>query len=197
MDKRGRSDQGEGMATPRALKENRALEAAAAVFTRYGYSRTTMGDIAQAAGMSRPALYLLFPDKDTVFARVVEALDAAKLRGIETTLAGLEALEDKLLRACLDWGLHGVELAAAHPGAADLFDLRFPAVRQVYANFEAVVAGLIAEAVARSGIGASAADLARTLVYGMRGLREGSTSVEEMRRLVAVQVRTFVCALNA
>jgi AcrR family transcriptional regulator len=166
------------------------------VFTRYGYARTTMADIASKAGMSRPALYLLFPDKDAIFARVIEGMDERKLREIDDALAGLETLEDKLLRACLDRGLHGVELAAAHPDAADLFDLRFPAVRQVYANFEALVVMLIAEPVARSALDVRPAELARTLVYGMRGLRAASPTVEDMRRLVEVQVKTLIRAIQ-
>ncbi len=83
-----------------------------------------MGHIANRAGMSRPALYLLFPDKDAVFARVIARMDERKLREINAALPALTTLDDKLRRACLDWGLHGVELAAAHPDAADLFNLR-------------------------------------------------------------------------
>jgi len=52
------------------------VEAATGVFLRYGFSRTTMGDIAGAAGISRPALYLVFPSKDDVFAAVVRHIDA-------------------------------------------------------------------------------------------------------------------------
>ena len=37
------------------------------VLTRYGYKRTTMDDIAKAAGMSRPALYLLYKNKTDIF----------------------------------------------------------------------------------------------------------------------------------
>ena len=112
-------------------------------------------------------------------------MDDRTQREIGDALAGLPALEDKLLRARLDWGLHGVALTAAHPDAADLFDLRFPAVRQVYANFEALVAELIAGPVADSGIAATATELARMLVYGMRGLREGAADLDQRRWLIA------------
>ena len=48
-------------------KHERAVAAAAEQFMRYGFQRTTMADIARAAGMSRPALYLLFPGKEQAF----------------------------------------------------------------------------------------------------------------------------------
>ncbi len=177
-------------------KQELALEGATDVFTRYGYARTTMADIAAKAGISRPALYLLFPDKEAAFARVIERMDRRKLEEIADALPTIDSLEDKLLHACFAWGLHGVELATAHPDAADLFDLRFPAVRQVYAKFEAFVTDLIADAVARSGLDATPAELARTLVYGMRGLREAASSLDDMRRLIAVQVASFARALE-
>ena len=178
-------------------KQARALDGATEVFTRYGYARTTMGDIAVRSGLSRPALYLLFPDKEAAFARVIERMGERQMQEILAGVAGRTTLEEKLLLACLDWGLHGVELAAKHPDAADLFDLRFPAVRQVYARFEAFVAGLISGAVARSGLQATPAELARTLVYGMRGLRDAAADVEDMRRLVRLHVVTFAGALAA
>ena len=179
-----------------ASKQDRALAAAEDVFIRHGYARTTMGDIARTAGMSRPALYLLFPDKDAVFSRVIERLDDRKHVEIEDALDKLRGLEAKLLRACLDWGLHGVELAAVHPDSADLFDLRFPAVQRVYARFQGLVAVLVAPAVATSGVGATPDEVARTLVFGMRGLRAIAADFEDMRRLLVVQVSLLVRALS-
>lgn len=184
------------MTDKRVEKEEQALAGAAEAFTRYGYARTTMGDIAARAGMSRPALYLVFPDKDAIFARVIRRMDDDKLKAIRTALSQLQTLEARLLSACLEWGLHGVELAAVHPDADDLFDLRFPAVREVYARFEAFVVELIDETARAAGIAAAPEDLARTLVYGMRGLRAAASGPAEMRRLVTVQVQTFVRALT-
>jgi AcrR family transcriptional regulator len=39
------------------------VRVAIGVFLRYGYARTTMRDIAQATGLTRPTLYLTFPTK--------------------------------------------------------------------------------------------------------------------------------------
>lgn len=48
------------------------LDAAQAAFVRYGFKRTTMGDIAQATGMSRQTLYARYANKDEVYAAVLE-----------------------------------------------------------------------------------------------------------------------------
>src|SRR3954464_12058743 len=124
------------MARSSISKDELAIEAPTEVFSRYGHARTTMGDIAAKAGMSRPALYLLFPDKDAVFAAVIRRMDEQKHREILTAIARLEGLHAKLLHACRSWGCHGFDLAEAHRDAADLFDLRFPAVCKVYDNFQ-------------------------------------------------------------
>ena len=52
-------------------KEQKVLNAAWSVFMKYGYKRVTMGDIAEAAGISRPALYLIYNKKEDVFRAVV------------------------------------------------------------------------------------------------------------------------------
>jgi AcrR family transcriptional regulator len=58
-----------------ASKRQHMLVGATAIFSRYGYARTTMGDIAAEAGISQPALYLLFPDKEALFTAVIRRMD--------------------------------------------------------------------------------------------------------------------------
>jgi AcrR family transcriptional regulator len=184
------------MARSSISKEELAVEAATEVFSRYGHARTTMGDIAARAGMSRPALYLLFPDKEAVFAAVIQRMDEQKHREIRAAIARLDGLHARLLHACKSWGSHGFDLIEAHPDSADLFDLRFPAVRKVYDNFQCLVADLIRDQVNAAGIAVEPEVLARCLVFGMRGLRETARNGKEMRRLIAVQVTTLVRSIN-
>jgi AcrR family transcriptional regulator len=48
-------------------REQRILDAAANLFTHYGYDKTTVSDIAQEAGVSKGAIYLHFESKDDLF----------------------------------------------------------------------------------------------------------------------------------
>lgn len=104
------------------------LTAAFESFARYGYTRTTMGDVATAAGMSRPAVYLRVRNKD----ELLRAVGAELLRSSVTrakTAANDTALElgarvEGVLLAKLDLILdlaarseHAVELLAAHARA--------------------------------------------------------------------------------
>jgi AcrR family transcriptional regulator len=183
------------MATPRS-KHQRVVERATDVFCRYGFARTTMGDIAEACEISRPALYLLFPDKEAIFTAVVEQMDRDKLASIRTEMDRKKGLYAKLLHACLSWGCHGIDLAAAHPDAADLFDLRFPVVQQVYRNFQSLVVELISEHVRAARMNMSAEQTARALVFGMRGLKEAAAARRDMQRLITSLVDIFVRAIE-
>jgi AcrR family transcriptional regulator len=55
-------------------KVERIVKRAREVFGRYGYKRTSMNLIAEAAGMSRPALYQHFSGKSAVFRAVATDL---------------------------------------------------------------------------------------------------------------------------
>ena len=64
------------------LTERRALvlESALLTFARFGYRKTSMEAVAQAAHISRPGLYFLFSSKEELFrAAVTQALDADML----------------------------------------------------------------------------------------------------------------------
>lgn len=51
----------------RIAKERRLLDAALSVFSRLGYSGTSMDAVADAAGLSKPTLYHYFDNKETLF----------------------------------------------------------------------------------------------------------------------------------
>lgn len=155
-----------------------------------------MGDIATAAGVSRPALYVLFPGKDEVFAAVVRRMDDQWYAAVDAALPDHPTLAGRLHFVCGRWGSHGFDLAEVHPDAKDLFDLEFAVVGEVFDRFQAFVAGLIAGAVAASGVDATAAELARGLVFAMRGFLETASDGTDMRRLIAVQVTLLVAALT-
>ena len=63
----------------RQQKRERILDAALAKFAAYGFARTSMNDIAEAASMSRPALYQHYGNKEEVFHAMLARLlnDAA------------------------------------------------------------------------------------------------------------------------
>jgi TetR/AcrR family transcriptional regulator len=53
-------------------RKTELLTAARTIFTRKGYHRTTMDDVAREAGISKGALYLYFPSKEKMFMALIE-----------------------------------------------------------------------------------------------------------------------------
>jgi len=170
-------------------KLDRTVVAAGEVFLRYGYVRTTMGDIAKASGISRPALYLLFPGKEQAFAAATMALATRRLDEIRAAVSPCQGLRDKLTTGCVMLLVRVFELQQTAPDARDMDDLAFPVVREIYAMFEAFFAEIIATAAPASTISAETA--ARALLYGARGLREVADCPATYTALIEAHVTLF------
>lgn len=175
-------------------KRDRAVIAAADIFMRYGFARTTMGDIARAAEMSRPALYLLFPGKEEVFEAAVLHLTEFRMAEIRSALIGVEGLDERLFTVCDLWLVQVYALKITTSDASDMDDLSFPVVRKVYADLQALIAEVIEEAGAVA-LPATPLQLARNLVYGVRGLGATATDPEDMRAMARLQIDLLCAAL--
>lgn len=81
-------------------RKARIVEAAVDVFRRYGFERTKMTDIAKAAGLTRPTLYLTFPAKEDIFSASVETLFKELLEKIAREADLQDSLQKKIESAC-------------------------------------------------------------------------------------------------
>ncbi len=171
-------------------KKSRILAAARSVFLSYGYKRVNMNDIAEAAGVSRPALYVLFKNKEEIFI-------AAYLRWVDETIARVEAAmaqtalpKDKMARAFEIWAVGPFEMTRASLAAEELVDCNFAfaeaARKQGYATFEATIAPVVAKlsetlpAASRIAPGR----IAHVLVSAVRGFKHTAATPDDMRQLI-------------
>jgi AcrR family transcriptional regulator len=81
-------------------RQDEIIDSAIPVFLRFGFKKTSMDAVALAAGISRQALYLHFPNKESLFSAVVDELGRATGRIAHVALwrTGL-TLEEQLLAA--------------------------------------------------------------------------------------------------
>ncbi len=173
----------------RNAKEARVLEAAANVFFRYGYRKTTMGDIASAAGISRPALYLLFCNKERIFEAVLRRWAEQLLETIGRETTALADPTEKLRRAFELWTVQPFELMTGSPDAKDLvqcgFEFAGETIERNYAGFEALLASIL---VAFPGKGEAdgprAEQVAHLLAVSARGFKGAARDVAELRGLL-------------
>ena len=103
-------------------KHAEIYEAAFRVIARYGVKKTTMGDIAIEAGISRQTLYNTFPGKDEVISGLVTHSMSSSLAEILKRWESLNTLEAKL-DCYFELGpLYWYQGVQKMPEIADLFE---------------------------------------------------------------------------
>jgi len=121
----------EAAATREAL-----LDAALHVFRERGVARTTLAEIAAAAGVTRGAVYWHFRDKTDIFTAMCDRVQLP----MEATLAQAgESRHDDPLAALRDVALSALEQLATDPGVQAVFDVIFHKC-EFAAEFAAVAA---------------------------------------------------------
>jgi AcrR family transcriptional regulator len=73
------------------------ISAARTVFSRYGFRKTTMRDIAAAAGKAKSSLYHYFKSKEDVFGSVLEKEVALLKDELMASIGQAETAQDKLI----------------------------------------------------------------------------------------------------
>ena len=76
------------------IKKEKILEAAYQQFLHYGYSKTTMNEIAGALSMSKALLYYYFPDKSQLYIAVTRKLAGDYLKTLEDKITKLTDLKE-------------------------------------------------------------------------------------------------------
>jgi AcrR family transcriptional regulator len=66
-----------------ALRHTRILDAAAQVFATHGFHRTTIRDVAQAAGVADGTIYKHFANKDALLLGLLDRLHSTEMQAVE------------------------------------------------------------------------------------------------------------------
>jgi AcrR family transcriptional regulator len=83
---------------PRGYDPGVALRRVQETFWAQGYSRTSLDDLAAAAGMNRPSLYAAFGDKQALYLKALEDYLEQSLRAMRELLSYGEPLSAALMR---------------------------------------------------------------------------------------------------
>ena len=173
----------------RDTKKAKVLETAQSVFFRYGYRRTTMGDLASAAGVSRPALYLLYCNKEQVFEAVLRSFVTGALAEIRAGLASYASPEERLRFAFDIWAVRPFGMLTATPDAKELIDCGFEFAREAIdegtAAFEAELAAILAPLHAQAPDQTlTPGQIARILTRAVHGFKESAQDPESLRAMI-------------
>ena len=174
----------------RDVKRNKVLTAARIAFLRYGYRRVNMNEIAEVAGVSRPALYLLFKNKEEIFVGVFLQWVDETVADIEREMAVAATPEKKIEQAFEIWSVRPFEIMMTSPEARELVECSFAfaqvSLKQGYKKFEATIAPALASLLETHPIKAHlpAEDIAHLLASAVRGFKQTATTPDELRQLI-------------
>lgn len=130
-------------------KEIHIIEAAFAVFLRYGAKRTSMNDIAQEAGIARQTLYNAFSNKDAVLRATIRLFTERAMVEIEKGLKSCESLGDQLDIVFEQLAVKPYEMLHVSPNAEDIVTGMNAASREEIAEnnraFQAVLERILVE----------------------------------------------------
>ncbi|MFS4582666.1 TetR/AcrR family transcriptional regulator [Phaeobacter sp. C3_T13_0] len=183
-------------------KQRAILEAAWGGFATYGYRKTSMDDIAKRAGMSRPAVYLHFRNKEAILKAMIDAHYADTTGRVRDALVADGELGERLQAAfCAQGGEvmeamlstpHGMEvLEASVSTAGDHIEAGEAAMRKIYEQWL-----VEAEAASQVHLPGEAADIARTFCSAMKGVKHTAADYVAYRAGVCQLAQLFSAALR-
>jgi AcrR family transcriptional regulator len=171
------------------------LAAALDTFARYGYRKTSMEDVARAADISRPGLYLLFGSKQELFsAAVTQALDRSLAAVSEVLADTTRPLRDRLLDAFDQWtGRYlGAMSREVNSIAGEYADMLGPVAAEYPRRFAALLDTALAESPGTAKAARSAA-VAQTLISTSIGIKHEVTTREAFLERLATAIDLIVC----
>jgi AcrR family transcriptional regulator len=170
------------------------LAAALDTFVHYGYRKTSMEDVARAAAISRPGLYLLFGSKQELFsAAVTQALDRSLAAVSEVLADTTRPLRDRLLDAFDHWSGRyiGAMSREVNSMAGEYADMLGPAVAEYPLRFAALLSAALAESPDTAEADRSAA-VAQTLISTSVGIKHEVTTREAFLERLATAIDLIV-----
>jgi len=186
------------MGGPDEEKQRRVTDAAKAVFLKYGYSRVTMNDLAQAAGISRPALYLIFSKKEEVFRAVVRELARETSEEVRQGLGAIKSPVDKLRFVCEVWMVRPFDWITQSPETREVYESSHAFAQDVVEDSLTLFERDLTAAMARLPKGAlprgiSPAHVARLMAGAIVGLKtrcqDSAALRQEIHALIATMIR--------
>jgi AcrR family transcriptional regulator len=181
---------------PGSAQREAILVAATAAFLRYGFKKTSMDDVARAAGVSRQGLYLYFDTKDLLFR---ESLQHLVSHLISTARAVAEdgnlSLRDRLVGA-----FEAVHCSAFHNAsredALELLQSAQSAAGALLVQLERDLMGIVAALLAEAGVadrweeaGVTVAELSEQLLMSAKGIKASVDTLTAYRERMLTAIR--------
>ena len=181
---------------PGSPQREAILVAATTAFLRYGFKKTSMDDVARAAGVSRQGLYLYFETKDLLFRETLQHLVSHMISTARSVAEdGNLSLRDRLLGA-----FEAVHCSAFHNAsredALELLQSSQSAAGALLVQSERDLMGIAAALLTEAGVadrweqaGVTVAELSEQLLMSAKGIKASVNTLATYRKRMRTAIR--------
>ena len=179
-------------------RRQRVLDVALLIFARYGYRKASLEDVARAADISRPGLYLYFPSKQDLFrAAVTQALDGDVAAAARTLADTDRPLRDRLIDAFDRWT--GRYVGPLTKDVALLIENNPDLLGPLVADYPRRFARMVTDAIAAdmpAERARLASDVAQTLLSTAYGIKHDTSTREDFLARMTIGIDLLLVALQ-
>jgi AcrR family transcriptional regulator len=187
-------------------KRRRIVQAAEALFSRYGYKRTSVELLAAEAKLAKPTIYAYFDDKESIFRAVCESVCDQLLAAAEEA-SRIDAPIERRLAAVLSAKFTRLwELVHSSPHSAELLDSQGSLGAEIVARadraYQKLLVRVIDEAARARSLsperaGLTSKEAAAVLLRAASGAAYDATSAANHERHLVEIVRLVALGMKA
>lgn len=119
-----------------AERRREILDAALACFLQFGYAKTSLDDIAQRAGISRPLLYRKYKNKEDIFGACYDDVFDQLYPRCQAILDSRASKKDKLKQICEVVCVDPWQLMARAPAIQEFYDACLTVIPEIHDKHE-------------------------------------------------------------
>jgi AcrR family transcriptional regulator len=167
------------------------IRAATTLFSRHGFRKTSMEDVAREAGVAKPTLYAHFSDKEQLFEAVCTHFGEAIIAQAHAAADGPGTVIERVTGVLSAKFTAAFELVEMSPYAQELLDTQRTAARRSIETTTAALEHILARVLTELDLRAfavKAPTLARQLIQVGHGASYGAHTTAEQRKNLAALV---------
>jgi AcrR family transcriptional regulator len=187
-------------------KSGQILDAALPVFARYGFHKTTMVDIARAAGISRASLYLVFNSKEELFRAGSARAHEQTMSDVESALSEQGDVVDRIAAAISAFQEGLIAPFRRSENARELFEINLQLAADITtaarSRLLSLLSAALADATSRGeidlkGLKSSPTEVAALIAAAMDGIKHGFAADGSAESALALLMRVLRQALKS
>lgn len=161
------------------------LDAALSCFLQYGYAKTSLDDIAQRAGISRPLLYRKFKNKEAIFGACYDDVFERLYPRCRAVLARKASKQDKLVEVCEIVCLETWAMLWKAPAAGEFYDACMSVIPEIHDKHEKRFVEIVDELIGDP-------EVSRVFNLALDGMFVDLPSVATLRKRIHLLIDRFL-----